>query len=189
MVLAISNRMLCKEPFLERVKKIAKEKKADYFILREKDLSSEDYLALAAQCLEIFDGSGVRFLIHKDIKAALALGVDAIHLPLPVFKERFLALPEQIRVRFSLVGVSVHAAQEAVFVEKNGGSYVTAGHVFSTQCKRGLAPRGLGFLEEVCKSVEIPVYAIGGITVENAAQALGVGAAGVAVMSGFMTMV
>ena len=41
--------------------------------------------------------------------------------------------------------------------------YLTAGRVFVTDCKKGLAPRGFDFLHEVCSSVKIPVYAIGGI--------------------------
>ncbi len=44
-----------------------------------------------------------------------------------------------------------------------GASYLTAGHIYATDCKRGLPPRGLGFLKEVCREVSIPVYGIGGI--------------------------
>ena len=55
-------------------------------------------------------------------------------------------------------------------------------------CKKGLAPRGLDFLHEVCSSVKIPVYAIGGINDKNAASCIREGAAGVCVMSGYMRM-
>ena len=55
-----------------------------------------------------------------------------------------------------------------------------------TDCKKGLAPRGLAFLQEVVESVAIPVYAIGGIGSENAASVRKTGAAGVCVMSGLM---
>lgn len=47
--------------------------------------------------------------------------------------------------------------------EQLGASYLTAGHIYATDCKRGLPPRGLGFLKEVCREVSIPVYGIGGI--------------------------
>ena len=84
------------------------------------------------------------------------------------------------------MGTSVHSPEEAALAEKLGASYVTAGHIFATDCKKGVPPRGLDFLENVCKSVKIPVYAIGGITRSNMHLALEKGAAGVCVMSGLM---
>lgn len=186
MLLAITNRTLCLEPFLERIKKIAKEERADYLILREKDLSHKEYSSLAKDCKEILSSSNVRFIVHSDIEAALELSVDAIHLPFPIFKEKFLAMEEKTKAKFSLVGVSIHSIEEAVFVEKNGGNYVMAGHIFATDCKKGISGRGLGFLKQICDSVSIPVYAIGGIQKENLPQVLEAGAAGGAMMSGFM---
>ena len=59
---------------------------------------------------------------------------------------------------FNLIGVSVHSVEEAIFAEKMGAGYVTAGHIFLTDCKKGLAARGLPFLKNVCESVGIPVY-------------------------------
>ena len=53
-------------------------------------------------------------------------------------------------------------------------------------CKKGLAPRGLDFLHEVCSSVKIPVYAIGGIHEENMESCIQSGAAGVCMMSEYM---
>ena len=87
---------------------------------------------------------------------------------------------------FDLIGVSVHSVEEAIFAEKMGAGYVTAGHIFLTDCKKGLAARGLPFLKNVCESVGIPVYAIGGITPDHVDAGLGAGAAGFGVMSGIM---
>ena len=56
------------------------------------------------------------------------------------------------------------------------------------QTAKGLPGRGLEFLENVCKEVDIPVYAIGGITAEKMPQILGTGAAGGCMMSGFMQL-
>ena len=61
------------------------------------------------------------------------------------------------------IGCSIHSVEEAVEAQKLGASYITAGHIYATDCKKGLPPRGLEFLENVCKAVKIPVYAIGGI--------------------------
>lgn len=54
---------------------------------------------------------------------------------------------ENIAKEFETVGVSVHSADEAVLAEKMGATYVTAGHIFATDCKKGLEPRGIEFLK------------------------------------------
>ena len=71
--------------------------------------------------------------------------------------------------------------------EHLGCTYITAGHVFDTDCKKGLPGRGIEFLQEVCDSISIPAYAIGGINSENYNEVKKVGVAGVCVMSGAMT--
>ena len=85
-----------------------------------------------------------------------------------------------------LLGVSIHAPEEAVRAQKLGADYVTAGHVFATDCKKGLPGRGLPWLEGVVKAVSIPVYAIGGIGPDNLAAVARTGAAGACLMSAFM---
>ncbi len=186
MLLAVTNRFLCKEPFLERIKKIAKEEKADYLILREKDLEQKQYYSLAEKCKEILENSSVRLVLHSDIETAQKLFVDAIHFPFSIFKKKYLSLSEEEKQFFTLVGVSVHTVEEAIFVEKHGGSYLMAGHIFATDCKKGLMPRGIEFLKEICENVSIPVYAIGGITLERMQVIQKAGACGGAIMSGFM---
>ena len=53
--------------------------------------------------------------------------------------------------------------EEAEEAQKLSATYLTAGHIYTTDCKKGLPPRGIDFLKEVCGAVTIPVYAIGGI--------------------------
>lgn len=67
-----------------------------------------------------------------------------------------------------------------------GADFVFAGHVFATDCKKGLPPRGLDFLRDVVGAVDIPVYGIGGINEKNIKQIMECGAAGGCMMSGFM---
>ena len=69
---------------------------------------------------------------------------------------------------------------------KCGATYLTAGHVFLTDCKKGVPARGLDFLADVCRAVNVPVYAIGGINDKNAGDCIQAGAAGVCMMSGYM---
>lgn len=84
------------------------------------------------------------------------------------------------------MGVSVHSPEEAKEAEALGADYVTAGHIFETDCKKGLKGRGLEFLRQVSQGVSIPVYAIGGISAENMESVREAGANGACIMSGFM---
>ena len=88
--------------------------------------------------------------------------------------------------RFEHIGASCHSVEDAQEAESLGADYITAGHVFATDCKKGLPPRGIEFLSSVCESVSIPVYAIGGISPDNIDLVRQCGAAGACVMSGFM---
>ena len=97
-------------------------------------------------------------------------------------------LPGEERQNFEQVGTSVHSIEELRMAEQYGVSYCFAGHVFATDCKPDLAPRGLDFLNEICKSAEIPVYAIGGIRAENASACVEAGATGVCIMSACMRL-
>ena len=181
-VLCVTNRLLCRGDFLEQIEKLAKAQPKG-IILREKDLSADEYKELAEAVLEICEKHGVPCILHSFVNIAIGLGVTALHLPLPVLRE----LPMNKRSGFAVLGASCHSAEEAKEAQQLGCTYITAGHVFDTDCKKGLAGRGLDFLKQVCESVTVPVYAIGGINTENAKQTVSAGARGVCVMSGAMT--
>ena len=166
---------------MEQLSKIA-EAAPKYIILREKDLDGPDYRALAEKAMEICRGSTTRLILHYYWGTAIELGSDSVHLPLHILRE----LTAEDKSHFSLVGASCHSVEDAREAEKLGANYITAGHIFATDCKKGLPPRGLDFLREVCKSVDILVYAIGGISPENFPQVTEAGASGACVMSGFM---
>ena len=83
-------------------------------------------------------------------------------------------------------GVSVHSIDEAIIAERWGADYITAGHIFVTDCKKDIPPRGLDFLREICHRVRIPVFAIGGINKSNYQSVLDAGAAGFCLMSELM---
>ncbi|HJV44761.1 MAG TPA: thiamine phosphate synthase [Bacillota bacterium] len=81
------------------------------------------------------------------------------------------------------IGRSVHSLEEALVMEAQGVDYLFFGHIFSTTCKPGKEPQGLMKLEEVTRSVKIPVIAIGGIKPENVESVMNAGASGIAVLS------
>lgn len=151
-------------------------------LLREKNLGKEEYCRLAEQALAICEAYNTPCILHGFADAAKELGHPALHLPLGMLR----TLSQESRRSFQILGASCHSLQEAKEAERLGCSYITFGHVFETDCKPGLPGRGLAFLKEVCKSVSLPVYAIGGISPENFAAVRRVGAAGACIMSGCM---
>ena len=180
-ILCVTNRSLCKEDFLVRIEKIAKTEVAG-IILREKDLSEEEYQALAEKVLAICQRQKMQCILHTHTNVARKLAYNAIHLPMPILR----TLPEKERDAFQILGASCHSLEEAVEAEKLGCTYITAGHIYETDCKKGLPGRGIGFLKKICETVSVPVYAIGGIGAENIQEIKNAGAAGGCIMSGWM---
>ncbi|MGN0618720.1 MAG: thiamine phosphate synthase [Ruminiclostridium sp.] len=177
-IVCVTCRSLCPRPLEQQVERIAAVG-VKRLILREKDLPQEEYLRLAAAVSEQCRRFGIDCILHSFPEAARALGISKLHIPLST-------LTKELCREFDIVGTSVHSAYEAVRAEKLGVSYVTAGHIFATDCKKGVPPRGLEFLKEVCGAVEIPVFAIGGINESNIDSVLEAGAEGACVMSGMM---
>ena len=181
--ICVTNRTLCRDDFLTRIDHIAKKGVADAILLREKDLTEREYLELAEKVLSICKAPNRRCILHTYYKAAKELGCKEIHLPLPLLQKM---REEGEKQWFTTVGTSVHSLKQANLAMHLQADYMTAGHIFETDCKKGLPGRGLSFLSKVvCKS-EVPVYGIGGISADNAGQIMETGAAGVCIMSGFM---
>ncbi len=179
-IVCVTARKLCSKNFFEQLERIANAK-PKFVILREKDIIEEEYNALAEKAAEICQGK-TEMVLHFYWKTAINLGKDSIHLPLHILR----MLTDADKRHFRRIGVSCHSVEDALEAQKLGASYITAGHIFSTDCKKGLAPRGIDFLRKVCISIDIPVYAIGGISPENIGLVRECGAAGACVMSGFM---
>lgn len=155
----------------------------DMLILREKNLSEEEYGRLFAMTWERLKDSSIELLAHTYLSAVQQTGADKIHLPFPLL-EQYTREKKLSHIKF--IGASVHSAEEAAAAQKLGASYITAGHIFATECKPGITPRGIGFLEKVCENVTIPVYAIGGIHPENLEKIRRRGAQGACMMSEYM---
>ena len=179
-LICVTNRRLCSD-FPAQIERVATAKPAAV-ILREKDLSEAEYKALALDVKKICEKYSVPLILHSFYKAAAELNIRAVHLPLPLLK----TMTDSEKSWFTVLGASCHSIDDALEAKHLGCTYITAGHIFATDCKRGVPTRGLDFLKEVCDSVDIPVYAIGGINPENSVLAKSAGASGVCVMSGFM---
>lgn len=198
MIYAITNRKLIsggEEVYFKQIEKIAAAK-PDGIILREKDMAPEDYEVYAKRCREICDAWGTPLILNHFREIGEKLDIRRIHLSMPVFQQMAGDADEmmesnpggkaEIFKKWKQVGVSVHSREEAVYAERRGADYLIAGHIFLTDCKKGVPARGLDFLKEICETVEIPVFAIGGMNVEHGRMAMEAGASGVCMMSELM---
>ncbi|VFU14903.1 Regulatory protein TenI [anaerobic digester metagenome] len=181
MLICVTNRKMCQDDFLKRLDQIA-QGKPHAILLREKDLSLAEYKKLTESVRDICLNHRVPLIINKYKETAAELKCDALHLSMPDLRKYRNELKQ-----FSRIGASVHSVSEAEEAQRLGVAYLIAGHIFPTDCKKGVPPRGLSFLRDVCAAVEIPVYAIGGITEDKVRDVLGAGAKGVCVMSEAMT--
>jgi len=153
----------------------------DAIQLREKDLGGRALLELARA--SVARAARAKILVNDRLDVALAAGAAGVHLggqSVPVadvakFRAAGRTLPE------FLIGRSCHSLEEALQAELDGADYVFFGPVFATPSKAQYgAPQGTEALAGVCRRVRIPVLAIGGITLENAASCIAAGAAGIA---------
>src|SRR5579862_1652696 len=151
--------------------------------LREKDLPNRELYDLARTLRTITNQFGTKLLINGRIDIALAAEADGVHLPVngvPIAVAR-KALNKGI------IGASTHSLTQAEKAQDDGADFITFGPIFSTPSKEKYGPAlGLTVLKEITSKIKIPVFAIGGITPERAAECRAHGAHGVAVISAVM---
>lgn len=179
-ILCVTDSKLCRGDFLDRIGQIAACRPAG-IILREKEMPPDGYEALAARAIAVCESCNVKLILHTHVGAAIRLKAEAIHLPLHLLRE-MTALQKS---HFKAIGASCHSTADALEARTLGCTYITAGHIFETDCKKGLPGRGVQFLREICAAVDIPVYGIGGINPSNAKEVRRTGA-GICLMSSLM---
>lgn len=187
-LIAVTDSASCPRPLPKQIERLAKltELRPQSVILRAKSLDKAAYRSLALQVQQSCEATGIPLILHSDWQLARELGVKRLHLPLALLRQ----LPTCERAHFTWLSTSVHSVKDAIEAQALGATVLIAGHIYTTQCKSGLAPRGLGFLQAVCNVVSLPVYAIGGIGFDAAqhAELKANGARGACVMSAYMRL-
>lgn len=151
--------------------------------LRERDLPPAEQSFLLRKIMQRAERRHAKVTLHGDAKLARDAGAEGVHLA----AGSDAAEARRLFGDGGLIGISVHGAEEACGADPAVLDYVVAGPVFETASKPGYGPAlgtdGLGRIVQACR---VPVIAIGGITAENAAECLGAGVGGIAVMGGVM---
>jgi len=171
----------------------------DYIQLREKDLSIRALEELAHKAMAAVRGPAARLLINSRTDVALACGAHGVHLPagdLQASEVRAVvsllnqSLPNQTLLNQSragsarpILGVSAHSQTEVAFAEAHGADFAVFAPVFEKAGAVNAA--GLEQLRRICRrgnaaALSMPVFALGGVTLENARLCVEAGAAGIA---------
>ena len=148
--------------------------------LREKSLGYEAFKYQALEIQALCRENHIPFLINDNVNLALDVGADGVHVrqsDMNAANVRELVGPGKI------LGVSVRTVDEALLAQSQGADYLGAGAVFHTGSKNDAVGITHEALREICRAVNIPVVAIGGINAGNIHELAGSGIAGVAVIS------
>lgn len=148
--------------------------------LREKKVDSREFYQIAKCVKQVTDAYEIPLLINDRVDIAMAVGADGVHLgqkDLPIQAARNLLGADKI------IGVTANTVELAVEAMKSGADYLGAGDVFGTSTKSDTKHLSLEKLAEICRVVDIPVVAIGGITTHNIHRLRDTGVDGAAVIS------
>ncbi|MBP2645564.1 MAG: Thiamine-phosphate pyrophosphorylase [Firmicutes bacterium] len=148
--------------------------------MREKEASTREFFNLAKAMREMTKEHRIPFIINDRIDIALAVNADGIHIGQ---SDMPLAVARRLVGKDKIIGMSVNTLEQALVAVKEGADYLGVGAVFSTSTKKDAVDVSLAVLAELCRNVEIPVVAIGGISENNANQVLAAGVDGLAVVS------
>ena len=194
----ISNRKLCENQNLEKqIKKIFSAYKKKIYLenfeiialtLREKDLDKNEYLNLVEKIYPICKKYRIDLILHQnyDLNLDKKYKIGGFHLSYEIFKSLNKNIREKLIKKYKRIGVSIHSLDEGKEVEILGATYVVAGHIFETDCKKDLKPRGIIFIKQLSSTLIIPIFAIGGINQENSNLVIDSGAFSVCMMSSMM---
>ena len=148
--------------------------------LREKDLPDPEFLREALAIGALCRQRGIPFIVNDNLAVAVESGADGIHIGQ---EDGSISHARKTIGEGKILGVSVQTVRQAVEAQQSGADYLGVGAVFPTATKPDAADVPLETLREICRSVSIPVCAIGGISRQNLPLLKGTGIEGVALVS------
>jgi thiamine-phosphate pyrophosphorylase len=151
--------------------------------LREKDVSSREYLEIAKRVKAVTDRYKIPLIINDRIDIAFACDAEGIHLG---SDDLSIAVARAILGSGKIVGASAATLEEALVLEAEGADYLGIGAVFPTGTKTDADRVTLEELASMKSAVHIPVVAIGGIDAKNVDSVIRTGVDGVAIVSAIM---
>ena len=148
--------------------------------LREKNLTDCELIELGNQLRILTSNYNAKLIMNSRADIAKIIDADGVHLT------ENSAHANEIKSTFPdlIVGVSTHSLEAAQIAEAQGADYITFSPIYATPSKANYGPpQGLGLLRQVSQEVNLPVLALGGITLHRVSECLEQGAFGVALIS------
>jgi 8-oxo-dGTP diphosphatase len=146
--------------------------------VREPGMPAADFSAFCSEVVARCRPHGARVLVNGDVALAQAAGADGVHLPSRALMQ-LARKPE-----CGLVGASIHNAEELAQAERLDCDFAVLGPVLPTRTHPGAAPLGWNGYTGIAGAATLPVFALGGLKLSDAATAFGHGAHGVAMLRG-----
>ena len=149
--------------------------------LREKELDEASFLREAVDMTKLCHRYGVPLLINDNVEIARRSGADGVHVGQDDMEA---AAVRSVLGSGMIVGVTAKTVQQALRAQEAGADYLGSGAVFGSSTKLNAKPMTTDLLRSICRTVSIPVVAIGGINRCNLSALAGTDISGVAVVSG-----
>lgn len=163
-------------------------------VIREKDINEDDLEVICKKIVSLRNEikkenkdnkiNTTKLIINSNLVMAKKYNLDGVQIPYDKFVMEY-GFKENLHFKGQL-GIAVHSVEEALDSFKRNADYIIIGHIFETNCKAGLTPRGLDIIKDIRKNTNRHIVAIGGINNNNFLSAINSGANSVAMMSGIM---
>ncbi|MBQ0066329.1 MAG: thiamine phosphate synthase [Firmicutes bacterium] len=177
---AVTDRSWLGEQSLYQQVKESLEGGVTFVQLREKNLDEETFLQEAIEIQKLCKEYDVPFVINDNVDIALKMNADGVHVGQ---KDMEAGMVREKLGPNKIIGVSAATVEDALLAQQRGADYLGVGAVFTTTSKDDASAVSHETLKEICKAVDIPVVAIGGISQTNVSQLAGTGIDGIAVIS------
>ena len=151
--------------------------------LRGKNRSVDELSALAEQLLEQTMAANIPFIVNDHAVVADRVEVQGVHVGQD---DDSIAQVRRAVSRPVIVGKSTHSLSQAIAAEREGADYLGFGPLFATPTKPDYLPIGLNEIREVHRQINIPIFCIGGIKLDNLPQVIAAGAKRVVIVSGLL---
>jgi thiamine-phosphate pyrophosphorylase len=155
----------------------------DLVQLRGKKHSVDKLVDLAARLHQITAAAGTPLIVNDHAEVAARVSLEGVHVGQD---DESVSTVREKAGREIIVGKSTHSLEQAIAAERDGADYIGFGPIFATPTKPDYKPIGLKQIKPAHATVQLPIFCIGGIKLENLGQLLAAGAKRVAIVSGLL---
>ncbi len=155
----------------------------DVIQLRGKKQSIDELVDLAEQLHELTSRSSTPLIVNDHAEIAQRVPVEGVHVGQD---DDSIEVARRKAGRAVVVGKSTHNLEQARAAQREGADYIGFGPIFATPTKPDYKPIGLQDIKQAHLDVNLPIFCIGGIKIDNLKEVIAAGARRVAIVSGLL---